>query len=473
MSELLAGRYERLGLLGRGASGTTWRGRDVQTGRVVAIKDMPLPMGEKARALIHREAEVLRQLNHPGIPRYLDHHITEGPHGHTLSLVMELVEGQTLEERTLAHRFTADEVTQVLLELGDVLEYLHDLSPPVVHRDIKPSNVIRRSNWRLALIDFGAVRDHLTLLGGSTVAGTFGYMAPEQFAGDAAPASDLYGMGALAVHLLTRRDPRTLLDHANRMGWRPHADVEPLLGAVLDRLVEPDLSVRIASVAELRAALTGPIPAPTAEQPPLPAPDPVVLATPELHPEAVPFKQPVPPPLVDEPYEDDHALEERIPAGVAGRSSLTWAALGAILVLLLAGLGLALVAWRPGPPPTPPLIDQPGDNPDVSIPPFEDPFIDRTDRTTDEIAALEALQQSEALNRCLQTYRELNPGNFGYVIEIDLRRDGGVKEVRTRAVEPAGTLGACVDGAVRGTGMPPGARDTTLVLRGGKSDLTD
>jgi hypothetical protein len=76
------------------------------------------------------------------------------------------------------------------------------------------------------------------------VAGTFGYMAPEQFAGDAEPRSDLYGLGALAVALLTRKEPQSLSDHANRLRWTSHARVTGAVHDLLNRLVEPELERR-------------------------------------------------------------------------------------------------------------------------------------------------------------------------------------------------------------------------------------
>lgn len=76
--------------------------------------------------------------------------------------------------------------------------YLQQLEPPIIHRDIKPNNIIRDRDGKVFLVDFGAVRDtyYTTSMHGSTVVGTFGYMAPEEFRSKALPARDLYGLGA-------------------------------------------------------------------------------------------------------------------------------------------------------------------------------------------------------------------------------------------------------------------------------------
>src|SRR5690606_3127387 len=153
------------------------------------------------------------------------------------------------------HRYTSAEVLDVVDELLGVLAYLHALAPPIIHRDLKPANVLRRTvDGRLVLVDFGAVRDAMQdlELGGSTITGTFGYMAPEQFRGDAVPATDLYGVGALAVCLLTRREPHTLLGPSGRLEWEAHTRVDPVLATLLHRLLEPDPRRRPADAVQVR-----------------------------------------------------------------------------------------------------------------------------------------------------------------------------------------------------------------------------
>jgi serine/threonine protein kinase len=248
---LLDGRYQLHDRLGRGASGTTWLASDPE-GQQVAIKSITLEdaEGPKERELVEREVRVLRELSHPGIPAYVEHLVVGERGDAVLWLVQELVPGRSLAEEQADHRYNPKEVLAIMAELAGVLAYLHELAPPVIHRDIKPANVMRRPDGGLVLIDFGSVRDVAKgSIGGSTVAGTFGYMAPEQFAGDAEPRSDLYGLGALAVALLTRKEPQSLSDHANRLQWANHTQVPSGVHDLVNRLVEPELERRAPSAA--------------------------------------------------------------------------------------------------------------------------------------------------------------------------------------------------------------------------------
>jgi serine/threonine protein kinase len=240
---LLDGRYRLLDALGHGSAGTTYRALRIDDGAVVAVKELPLARAasEKARQLLAREARVLRELDHPAIPGLLDDFDLGAGKQRHYYIVQQHIEGVTLAEEADGRRYSQDEVLDILVDLLGILDYLHGLSPPVIHRDLKPTNVLRRPDGSLALVDFGSVRDALrdAELGGSTVAGTFGYMAPEQFMGEATPATDLYGLGALAVALLTRRSPQTLLDHAGRIVWEPHVQLHPATIRLLRRLLAP------------------------------------------------------------------------------------------------------------------------------------------------------------------------------------------------------------------------------------------
>ena len=278
-SSPLLGSYRLLAEIGRSPVGVTWQGEHVQTGQVVAIKELPWRMGEERRhrERLLREAQVLQQLDHPSIPAYIEHFIAPQGRHRVLCIVVDYIAGHTLQEEARTHRSSVEEVLDICEALLEILLYLHSRSPAVIHRDIKPANVVRRPDGSLVLIDFGAVQDALSDpdLGGSTFSGTFGYMAPEQLRGEATPATDLYGLGALAVALLTRREPHTLLDHRYQLTWKGLA-LPPRVDALLHALLQPEARERPpsarAALSLLRAARAQPAAVAAAiTAPPLPA----------------------------------------------------------------------------------------------------------------------------------------------------------------------------------------------------------
>ncbi|MGE0324831.1 MAG: serine/threonine protein kinase [Polyangiaceae bacterium] len=246
-----SGRYRVVRLLGRGAQGQTLEAVDQDTGAPVAIKRFSVLGAEswKDVELAEREARVLSQLDHPNLPKHLDHFEEDG----ALYLVMTLVRGRSLEQlRRDGVLLKADALLRLLRDLTETLDYLRSCSPPVIHRDIKPGNIILRPDGGFTLVDFGSVRDHLKP-DGSTVSGTFGYMAPEQFQGRALIASDIYGLGATLLTMLSGVEPEN----------QPHRglgiDVRKALGrnaseawiALLQQMLEPDPDVRVANLTPL------------------------------------------------------------------------------------------------------------------------------------------------------------------------------------------------------------------------------
>lgn len=256
----LDGRYGLQSIVGRGAAGTTWKALDGQTDEAVAVKELPIRPGTPltVRERMHREARVLGELEHDRIPRYIDDLEAGSGRHRSFYVVQSFVEGPTLAALAQSKRFSQDEIIGMLDEVLAILEYLHGLAPPVIHRDLKPGNVIRRaSDGALVLIDFGAVKDVAgdPRTGGSTIAGTYGYMAPEQFRGLASPATDLYGVGAMAVALLSRRDLIDLVGPDHRLKWRDAVTASPGLIALIERLLADDPSDRPTSAKAVRAAL--------------------------------------------------------------------------------------------------------------------------------------------------------------------------------------------------------------------------
>ncbi len=248
------GRFVIVGVLGEGGQGRTFDGIDTRAGRPVAIKrfDVRGASAWKDVELAEREARVLQTLSHPRLPRYVDHFEENG----ILYLVTEKVEGSSLANlRKQGAPFGEADALRLLEDASEALAYLHGRSPPVVHRDIKPANVLRRPDGTYAFVDFGAVRDTLRPEGGSTVVGTFGYMAPEQFQGRALPASDVYGVGATVVSLLSGAEPEALPHRGLAIDVRAalRGRASERMMRVLERLLEPDPDRRPSSIAPLLA----------------------------------------------------------------------------------------------------------------------------------------------------------------------------------------------------------------------------
>ena len=241
--------------LGEGGQGSTYRGIDRETNRDVAIKVLSLTKKRdwKAFDLFEREVKVLAALDHPALPKYIDSFASEETGD--FFVVMTLVEGTPLSDYIEEGRRLAPGRLRQLLEDGlSILEYLHGLSPPVVHRDIKPANLLLSAEGKLSLVDFGGVRRAAGAAGGSTVIGTFGYMAPEQLHGGATQAVDVYALGATVAALHAGKEADELSHDGLRL------DVESLelpdpLGEVVGKMVEPDPRLRPATVADVRQLL--------------------------------------------------------------------------------------------------------------------------------------------------------------------------------------------------------------------------
>ena len=255
MNTVLLDRYEIHRELSRGAQGRTFAGVDLQSDSPVAIKELLLAnaVDWKAVELFERESLVLRALEHPAIPRYIDaFHIPghdQEDEGERYFLIQELIDGEDLKTRIDDGRlFTEQEAYSFLQELFPILSYLHDLSPPVIHRDIKPSNIIARPDGSFALVDFGGVQmTAAQTIGGSTVVGTTGYMAPEQLLGRAIPSSDLYSLAATTVHLLTGSAPHELTTRRMRLQFRHLKSISPGFVFFLERMLAPTSELRVES----------------------------------------------------------------------------------------------------------------------------------------------------------------------------------------------------------------------------------
>ena len=208
------GKYLVRREVGRGGMGVVYEGFDPNIDRRVALKTFineffDGTQSDNLLTRLRREAQAAGRLSHPNIIAVYDYgeESTKDEAGaeHTTAYIaMEFVEGRSLENYFQAHeRFPMAEVTRIMSELLDALEYSHEHG--VVHRDIKPANIILLKNGTVKVGDFGVARiESSTLTQVGTVLGSPNYMSPEQFMGQTVDGrSDLYSAGVVFYELLT------------------------------------------------------------------------------------------------------------------------------------------------------------------------------------------------------------------------------------------------------------------------------
>jgi serine/threonine protein kinase len=248
--ELLGERYEIVRELGRSPVGATYLATDSRTGRPVVAR--LLHVGRvadwKSVELFEREAGVLKALHHRGVPAFVDSFRADVEGDPRFALVREYVEGRDLQALVdSGWRGTEEQIREIGLQIADVVAYIHSLRPPVIHRDINPRNVVLRDDGEAFLVDFGGVQDAIRLSAStaSTLIGTPGYAPIEQFVGRATVRSDLYGLAATLLFLLTHRNPADLPAKNLKVDFASVIDIaSPGLTRVLSNWLEPDEAAR-------------------------------------------------------------------------------------------------------------------------------------------------------------------------------------------------------------------------------------
>jgi hypothetical protein len=260
--EIIAQRYRILNVLGQGGIGITYKAEDLQTGQAVAIKSLSLRHSSdwKTLELFKREAQTLAQLNHAAIPKYLAYVQVDTPETRDFYLVQQLAPGKSLAELVeLGWKPQEVTVKRLAIEVLNVLVYLQEFTPAIIHRDIKPQTIILRQNWQVFLVDFGAVSDtyYHRVTGGSTIVKAFGYMAPEQYRGQAVLSTDLYGLGTTLLFLLTGQSPADFPQHQLKIQFRSHVQISPNFADWLERILDPVIAYRFANAKDALTVLQG------------------------------------------------------------------------------------------------------------------------------------------------------------------------------------------------------------------------
>src|SRR5262245_21140791 len=209
------GPYEILSPLGAGGMGEVYKARDTRLGRTVAIKVLPNALATDARfrERFDREARVVAGLTHPHICTVHDIGHQDG----TDFIVMEYLQGETLEKRLERGPVPVDEAVTIAIQVAGALDKAHHAG--ITHRDLKPANVMLTKTGA-KLLDFGLAKTGVSAVEGAdlsvlpttpagltargTILGTFQYMAPEQIEGKEADArTDIFAFGSVVYEMLT------------------------------------------------------------------------------------------------------------------------------------------------------------------------------------------------------------------------------------------------------------------------------
>ncbi len=269
MSLKKLGRYDLIRVLGKGAMGLVYEGRDPNLDRRVAIKTIKVEnLSDEAAAeyevRFRTEARSAARLQHPNIVSVYD----SDRDGDIAFLVMEFVEGQDLKHH-LDHgqAYTLEQTLSIMGDLLSALAYAH--TQKIVHRDIKPANLLVQASGRIKLADFGVARiqdsgDATRTQG--TIVGTLKYMSPEQLEGKPIDArADLFAAGVVLYQLLTGARPfdgdtdfaviQKIVNHTPMLATSFNSKLPPAIDAVVAKALAKSRDMRYGAAQDFAAAL--------------------------------------------------------------------------------------------------------------------------------------------------------------------------------------------------------------------------
>jgi serine/threonine protein kinase len=264
-SGIIGEHYELLEKIGQGGMGYVYKARDRRLGREVAVKILHWIDSDRAHRFA-AEAEALARLQHPNIVPIYDAGSSESGQ----FIVMPMIRGGTLREHMRDYLSNPREAVALLEKIARAVQYAHEQG--IVHRDLKPGNILLDENGEPHITDFGLAKfqrqtdPSTTMEVEAPLVGTPAYMSPEQWSGDASPASDIYALGTMLYELLTGQRPFTkeklhelVWSHTFQPPPSPHT-IRPTvprdLATICLKCLEKEPSARYRSAEEFAADLS-------------------------------------------------------------------------------------------------------------------------------------------------------------------------------------------------------------------------
>lgn len=338
--------------LGAGGMGEVYEAEHTYTSQRVALKAVHpgLMADQSVRRRFLEEGRVMGGLKHPNIVSLLTFFEEAG----RFFLVMEYIEGRTLEAQLRSGPMAPLEAARIMVAVLGALHYAHSNQTPIVHRDIKPANIMLDNAGRIVVMDFGIAkalgREKLTRTGGAI--GTYEYMSPEQVQGmDTGPASDQYSAGIVLYQMLAGKVPfvqetdggfDVMKSHVERLP-PPIPGIDPTLDNILRTALQKDPARRFPScqhMADALNALMGNSPTDSAA--------PVYRTTP-VPPQTFPVT--APPGFPPAPPTNSWQTAAPAQGSVPGRSStvkIVSITVAAVLVVVVAGLFMVGMSRKAG-----------------------------------------------------------------------------------------------------------------------------
>lgn len=263
IGSVIANKYEILRLIGEGGMSRVYLAMDTKLNKQWAVKEIKASPDPAKQAIVREslvtETNMIKRFDHPAFPRIVD---LVDEHG-TLYVIMDYIEGESLARilKTQGAQ-SQDDVIEWSKQLCDALDYLHTRTPPVIYRDMKPGNVMLKPDGSVVVIDFGIAREYreehraaqedAPQADDTTMLGTKGYAAPEQFGGrgQTDARTDVYCLGATMYHLVTGQSPADppYVMHPIR---QIDATLSPGLEKIIAKATQQDPTKRYNSCAEM------------------------------------------------------------------------------------------------------------------------------------------------------------------------------------------------------------------------------